>query len=88
MKNENEKRLRDDFVFVINARFTNAYLLTTNTIHGQVVRVVMTMVILEMIPCATDLSRCKKSRTAQIYRWKPWRQCRRLTWNNGSISEI
>lgn len=88
MKNENEKRLRDDFVFVINARFTNAYPLTTNTIHGQVVRVVMTMVILEMIPRATDLSRCKKSRTARIYRWKSWRQCRRLTSNNGSISEI
>lgn len=60
MKNENEKRLRDDFVFVINARFTNAYPLTTNMIHGQVVRVVMTMVILEMVPRATDLSRCKK----------------------------
>lgn len=68
MKNENEKRLRDDFVFVINARFTNAYPLTTDTIHGQVVRVVMTMVILEMVPRATDLSRCKKDRTAQIYR--------------------
>lgn len=88
MKNENEKRLCDDFVFVINARFTNAYPLTTDTIHGQVVRVVMTMVILEMVPRATDLSRCKKDRTAQIYRWKPWRQCRRLTSNNGSISEI